>query len=199
MADAAFGSVLAGEIAVRDAARFFVRAVGPGDVADGGGRAGFDALRVAVAEEALGRFVFFVVEAHHVPRASLFAEVAADEAFLDNHAGARLRVNLNSALRAGIGTGHRVRALAAGVLNNEAVAVHAERGRNGIGARRPEHDVAGDLDAGEAGRGFAVVEFRAGELTAVAGNAQIGVGDDEALGRFENHVRPHAGFGSRIV
>ena len=53
MADAAFGSVLTGEIAVRDAARFFVRAVGPGDVADGGGRAGFDALRVAVAEEAL--------------------------------------------------------------------------------------------------------------------------------------------------
>ena len=49
------------------------------------------------------------------------------------------------------------------------------------------------------GRGFAVVEFRAGELTAVAGNAQIGVGDDEALGRFENHVRPHAVFGSRIV
>ena len=163
---------------MRDAARFFVRAVGPGDVADGGGRAGFDALRVAVAEEALGRFVFFVVEAHHVPRASLFAEVAADAAFLDNHAGARLRVNLNSALRAGIGTGHRVRALAAGVLNNEAVAR----------TRCPE-----------AGRGFAVVEFRAGELTAVAGNAQIGVGDDEALGRFENHVRPHAGFGSRIV
>lgn len=72
--------------------------------------------------------------------------------------------------------------------------------RNGVGARRAKHDVAGDLDAGEAGRGFAVVEFRAGELTAVAGNAQIGVGDDEALGRFENHVRTAARrFGSRIV
>ena len=125
--------------------------------------------------------------------------MAADAAFLDNHAGARLRVNLNSALRAGIGAGNRVRALAAGVLNNQTVAVHAESGRNGVGARGAEHDVAGDLDAGKAWRGFAVVEFCAGELTAVAGNAQIGVGDDEALGRFENHVRPHAVFGSRIV
>lgn len=125
--------------------------------------------------------------------------MAADAAFLDNHAGARLRVNLNSALRAGIGAGNRVRALAAGVLNNQTVAVHAESGRNGVGARGAEHDVAGDLDAGKAGRGFAVIEFRAGELTAMAGNAQIGVGDDEALGRFENHVRPHAVFGSRIV
>ena len=81
---------------MRDAAgRFFVRAVGPGDVADGGGRAGFDALRVAVAEEALaGDFVFFVVEAHHVPGAGLLAEAAADAAFLDNDTtGARLRVN----------------------------------------------------------------------------------------------------------
>ena len=99
--------------------------------------------------------------------------MAADAAFLDNHAGARLRVNLNSALRAGIGAGNRVRALAAGVLNNQTVAVHAESGRNGVGARGAEHDVAGDLDAGKAWRGFAVVEFCAGELTAVAGNAQI--------------------------
>ena len=73
--------------------------------------------------------------------------------------------------------------------------MHAESGRNGVGARGAEHDVAGDLDAGKAGRGFAVVEFRAGKFAPVAGDAEIRVGNDEALGGLKNDVRAHAGLG----
>ncbi|MFR6359017.1 MAG: hypothetical protein ACLUNV_05005 [Sutterella wadsworthensis] len=79
-------------------------------------------------------------------------------------------------------------ALAAGVLNDDAVAPDALRRRIDVRAGMAEHDVARDLDAGQTRVGLAFVELGACELAAVACNAEVRVADEDALGGLKHDV-----------
>ena len=100
----------------------FAGTILPRHIGQSGSRAGFHAFRFAVAKEALAGFLFFAVEAHHVPRTGLLAESAADALVFIHIVGAGLGIDVDGTLRAGIGAGDRVSALAARVLIDGAVA-----------------------------------------------------------------------------
>lgn len=147
---------------LRTAVRFF-GTINPGNVADSFCRAGFYALRIAVAKEAFAGDIFFNVKAHHVPRTSFLAETAANADFFVYIAGAGLRIYTNSTLRASVSARNRVVALTASVLDTnrvktESSVIRADEGR----ALRTVPHVAVNLDSGKLGVGFSVIKFRTG-------------------------------------
>lgn len=117
MTNTALVVVVLRHIAVRNAAGRFFGTIHPGYVADGFGRAGFHAFRIAVAEKALAGDVLFNVEAHHVPGAGFLAKAAADAGFFIDITGTGLRIDADGAFRAGVGAGNRVVALAAATVD----------------------------------------------------------------------------------
>ncbi len=162
MTNTALVVVVLRHIAVRNAAGRFFGTIHPGYVADGFGRAGFHAFRIAVAEKALAGDVLFNVEAHHVPGAGFLAKAAADAGFFIDITGTGLRIDADGAFRAGVGAGNRVVALAAGVLNAyriRAVCAVVRRGERGA-FRTVEHSAI-NFDSSKARICFTVIEFRA--------------------------------------
>ena len=125
MADRALVSIFFRQIAVGRTSCGFAGTILPRHIGQSGSRAGFHAFRFAVAKEALAGFLFFAVEAHHVPRTGFLAESAADALVFIHIAGAGLGVDADGTLRAGISTRDRVGALTAGVLIDSAVAPNA--------------------------------------------------------------------------
>lgn len=125
MADRALVSIFFRQITVGRTSGRFAGTIFPRHIGQSGSRAGFHAFRFAVAEEALAGFLFFAVEAHHVPRTGLLAESAADALVFIHIVGAGLGIDVDGTLRAGIGAGDRVSALAARVLIDGAVAPDA--------------------------------------------------------------------------
>jgi hypothetical protein len=121
MADRALVSIFFRQIAVGRTSCGFAGTILPRHIGQSGSRAGFHAFRFAVAKEALAGFLFFAVEAHHVPRTGFLAESAADALVFIHIAGAGLGVDADGTLRAGISTRDRVGALTAGVLIDSAV------------------------------------------------------------------------------
>ena len=162
MTNTALVVVVLRHIAVRNAAGRFFGTIHPGYVADGFGRAGFHAFRIAVAEKAVAGDVLFNVEAHHVPGAGFLAKAAADAGFFIDITGTGLRIDADGAFRAGVGAGNRVVALAAGVLNAyriRAVCAVVRRGERGA-FRTVEHSAI-NFDSSKARICFTVIEFRA--------------------------------------
>lgn len=129
MADRALVSIFFRQIAVGRTSCGFAGTILPRHIGQSGSRAGFHAFRFAVAKEALAGFLFFAVEAHHVPRTGFLAESAAYALVFIHIAGAGLGVDADGTLRAGISTRDRVGALTAGVLIDSAVAQTPCRGR----------------------------------------------------------------------
>ena len=76
MADRALVSIFFRQIAVGRTSCGFAGTILPRHIGQSGSRAGFHAFRFAVAKEALAGFLFFAVEAHHVPRTGFLAEPA---------------------------------------------------------------------------------------------------------------------------
>lgn len=109
MADRALVSIFFRQIAVGRTSCGFAGTILPRHIGQSGSRAGFHAFRFAVAKEALAGFLFFAVEAHHVPRTGFLAESAADALVFIHIAGAGLGVDADGTLRAGISTRDRVR------------------------------------------------------------------------------------------
>lgn len=110
MADRALVSIFFRQITVGRTSGRFAGTIFPRHIGQSGSRAGFHAFRFAVAEEALAGFLFFAVEAHHVPRTGFLAESAADALVFIHIAGAGLGIDVDGPLRAGIGAGDRVSA-----------------------------------------------------------------------------------------
>lgn len=108
MADRALVSIFFRQITVGRTSGRFAGTIFPRHIGQSGSRAGFHAFRFAVAEEALAGFLFFAVEAHHVPRTGFLAESAADALVFIHIAGAGLGIDVDGPLRAGIGAGDRV-------------------------------------------------------------------------------------------
>lgn len=108
MADRALVSIFFRQIAVGRTSCGFAGTILPRHIGQSGSRAGFHAFRFAVAKEALAGFLFFAVEAHHVPRTGFLAESAAYALVFIHIAGAGLGVDADGTLRAGISTRDRV-------------------------------------------------------------------------------------------
>ena len=177
MTNTALVVVVLGYIAVRNAAGRFFGAIHPRNVANRFGRAGFHAFRFAVAEEALAGFLFFAVEAHHVPRTGFLAESAADALVFIHIAGAGLGIDVDGTLRAGIGAGDRVSALAARVLIDGAVAPDALQGTSARIARTVPN-IAADTNTSQNRIVLTVVKFGTSHFAALAVDAERGIADD---------------------
>ena len=101
--------------------------VRPRHIFQGPRRTCVDAL---LAEIAFGRLSRRFVQGRHSPGTGLRADAAAD-AFVDiDHPGVDRRDDLDGAVGASQLAGHRVRALAAGILNDAVVALGAFPRRN---------------------------------------------------------------------
>ena len=147
---------------LRTAVRF-LGTINPGNVADSFCRAGFYALRIAVAKEAFAGDIFFNVKAHDVPRTSFLAETAANADFFVYIAGAGLWIYANSALRASVSARNRMVALTASVLDTNRVKTESTviRADEGCALRTVPH-VAVNLYSGKLGVGFSVIKVRTG-------------------------------------
>ena len=127
--------------------------VRPGNIFQRARRTGLDAR--LPAESALGRLcrraVDRSVQGCHCPGASLRADTAAC-AFGDiDHPGIDRGDDLDGAMRAGQLAGHRVRALAAGILNDTEVAPYAFLREPLRRPGRARIVVSADFDAGNRG------------------------------------------------
>src|SRR5512146_956595 len=159
----------------------------PGNIFNGSRRTRLDALRVAVAEEALRRLrrrsVHRSVQRGHRPRAGLPAD-AASPAFVGiDHPGVDRRDDLDGPVRAGQLAGNRVRALVAGFRDDAMVAPGAVLlHKPGDRIIRTQIVIPADLDPGDRRLRFSVIELAAGQLAAPASHAAAWRGDDHPLG-----------------
>ena len=177
MADRALVSIFFRQIAVGRTSCGFAGTILPRHIGQSGSRAGFHAFRFAVAEEALAGFLFFAVEAHHVPRTGFLAESAADALVFIHIAGAGLGIDVDGTLRAGIGAGDRVSALAARVLIDGAVAPDALQGTSARIARTVPN-IAADTNTSQNRIVLTVVKFGTSHFAALAVDAERGIADD---------------------
>ena len=177
MADRALVSIFFRQIAVGRTSGRFTRAVLPGHISQSGSRAGFNALGLAVAKEAFAGFLFFAVEAHHVPRAGFLAKAAADALIFIYVAGAGLRIDTNRTLRTGICARNRVGALTAGVLIDSAVAPNALQ-RTCTGVARTVPNIAADTNTSQNRVVLTVVKFGTSHFAALAVDAERGIADE---------------------